>query len=204
MNVGGFQNDFETFDKADDVLTLLIHLGYLTYHADNQTVRIPNREVREEFQQLISSNNEGKQWMKLILRSKKLLDATLAADADTVAVILEEIRNEHYAPQFYNSEQALRAIIKYAYICTEGIYFNIEEMPSGKGIADVVYIPKPMSKYPALLIELKWNRTAGGAIGQIKAKKYTAALKPFAGDLLLVGINYDEKTGEHTCTIERA
>ena len=204
VDVGNFQNDFETFDKADDVLTLLIHLGYLTYHSENATVHIPNNEVREEFQQLISSKNEGEQWMKLIMRSKKLLDATLEADSDTVARIIEEIRNEHYAPQFYNNEQALRAIIKYAYICTEGIFLKIEEMPSGKGIADVVYIPKPMSKYPALVIELKWNKTAGGAIEQIKAKKYTAALKPFAGNIILVGINYDEKTGKHTCTIERA
>lgn len=204
VDVGNFQNDFETFDKADDVLTLLIHLGYLTYHSENATVHIPNNEVREEFQQLISSKNEGEQWMKLIMRSKKLLDATLEADSDTVARIIEEIRNEHYAPQFYNNEQALRAIIKYAYICTEGIFLKIEEMPSGKGIADVVYIPKPMSKYPALVIELKWNKTAGGAIEQIKAKKYTAALKPFAGNIILVGINYGEKTGKHTCTIERA
>ena len=204
VNVRSFQNDFETFNKADDVLTLLVHLGYLTYHADNKTVHIPNNEVREEFQQFISSQNEGKQWMKLIMRSKKLLDATLKEDADTVAEIMEEIRSENYAPQFYNNEQALRAIIKYAYICTEGSFAKIEEMPSGKGIADVVYIPKPMSNYPALVIELKWNKTAGGAIEQIKAKKYTAALKPFAGNIILAGINYDEKTGKHTCTIEKA
>ncbi|WP_044974325.1 AAA family ATPase [Ruminococcus sp. HUN007] len=204
VNVRSFQNDFETFNKADDVLTLLVHLGYLTYHADNKTVHIPNNEVREEFQQFISSQNEGKQWMKLIMRSKKLLDATLKEDADTVAEIMEEIRCENYAPQFYNNEQALRAIIKYAYICTEGSFAKIEEMPSGKGIADVVYIPKPMSNYPALVIELKWNKTAGGAIEQIKAKKYTAALKPFAGNIILAGINYDEKTGKHTCTIEKA
>ena len=204
VNVGSFQNDFETFDKADDVLTLLIHLGYLTYHAENGTVHIPNNEVREEFKQLISSKNEGKEWMKLIARSKKLLDATLSNHADTVAAMIEEIRTEHYAPQFYNNEQALRAIIKYAYICTEGIFLKIEEMPSGKGIADVVYIPKPMTRYPAMVIELKWNKTAGGAIEQIKAKKYTTALKPFAGNIILVGINYDEKTGKHTCTIETA
>lgn len=204
VEVDDFQNDFETFSNADDVLTLLIHLGYLTYHEDEKTVRIPNNEVRGEFKLLLSSNNEGKEWMKLISRSKNLLDATLSNHADTVAAIIEEIRTEHYAPQFYNNEQALRAIIKYAYICTEGIFLKIEEMPSGKGIADVVYIPKPMTKYPAMVVELKWNKTAGGAIEQIKAKKYTAALKPFAGNIILVGINYDEKTGEHTCIIDKA
>ncbi|WP_024858748.1 AAA family ATPase [Ruminococcus albus] len=204
VEVDDFQNDFETFSTADDVLTLLIHLGYLTYHEDKKTVRIPNNEVRGEFKRLLSSKNEGEAWMNLIMRSKKLLDATLKEDADTVAEIMEEIRCENYAPQFYNNEQALRAIIKYAYICTEGSFAKIEEMPSGKGIADVVYIPKPTSNYPALVIELKWNKTAGGAIEQIKAKKYTAALKPFAGNIILAGINYDEKTGKHTCTIEKA
>ena len=204
VDVGSFQNDFETFNKADDVLTLLIHVGYLTYHTENGTVRIPNSEVREEFQQLISSKNESKQWMKLIMRSKRLLDATLKEDAETVASIIEDIRNEQYAPQFYNNEQSLRAIIKYAYICTEGIFLKIEEMPSGKGVADVVYIPKPMSQYPAMIIELKWNKSSGGAIEQIKEKKYTTVLKPFAGHILLVGINYDEKTGKHTCTIDIA
>ena len=44
-----------------------------------------------------------------------------------------------------------------------------------------------------MVIELKWNRTPGGAIAQIKRKKYTAVLKPFAGNILLVGINYNEK-----------
>ncbi len=77
-------------------------------------------------------------------------------------------------------------------------------MPSGKGIADVVFIPVSSSRLPAMVIELKWNKTSGGAIAQIKNKKYTAALKPFAGNILLVGINYDEKTGKHTCSIEKA
>lgn len=141
--------------------------------------------------------------MKLILRSKRLLEATLNEDAATVAAIIDEIRNEQYAPQFYNNEQALRAIIKYAYLCTEGNFLKIEEMLSGKGIADVVYIPKPMSSYPALLIELKWNRSSGGAIEQIKANQYAAALKALQGNLLLVGINYDPGSKVHTCTIER-
>ena len=121
-----------------------------------------------------------------------------------MAKALEEIREEDYAPQFYNNEQALRAVIKYAYISAFGQYVDVEEMPSGKGIADVAFIPTPLSRLPAMVVELKWNRTAGGAISQIKEKKYTAKLKSFAGNILLVGINYDEKTGKHTCTIERA
>ena len=112
-------------------------------------------------------------------------------------------RGEQYAPQYYNNEQALRAVVKYAYIAAFGRYVRIEEMPSGKGIADVVFIPVSSSCLPAMVIELKWNKTSGGAIAQIKNKKYTAALKPFVSNILLVGINYDEKTKVHTCKIER-
>ena len=59
-------------------------------------------------------------------------------------------------------------------------------------------------RFPAMIVELKWNKTSGGAIAQIKGKQYTANLKPFAGNILLVGINYDEKKGKHSCLIEKA
>ena len=113
-----------------------------------------------------------------------------------VSAALKEIREEQYAPQFYNNEQALRAVIKYAYFAAFGQYVKIEEMPSGKGIADVVFIPASLSRLPAMIIELKWNKTSDGAAAQIRNRKYTASLKPFAGNILLVGINYDEKTGD--------
>ena len=77
-------------------------------------------------------------------------------------------------------------------------------MPSGKGLADVVFIPASRAKLPALVIELKWNRTAGGVIEQIKEKKYLSVLKPYKGNIILCGINYDEKSGKHSCEIQRA
>lgn len=117
---------------------------------------------------------------------------------------MNEIRQEQYAPQFYNNEQALRAIIKYAYVAAVDQYVKIEEMPGGKGIADVVFLPAMPSRLPALVVELKWNRSSGGAISQIKEKNYAANLKLYRGNLLLVGINYNSKTGKHTCSIERA
>lgn len=55
---------------------------------------------------------------------------------------------------------------------------------------------------PLLLIELKWNKTEQGAIGQIKKKDYPQALKDYGGEMLLVGINYDAKSKKHTCVIE--
>ena len=204
VNTTQFQNDFERFRSRDDVLTLLIHLGYLTYDAESGMVKIPNEEVRREFRGFLSNDNPGVHWAKLIGRSRKLLNDVAEGNAESVAAALDEIRQEQYAPQFYNNEQALRAVIKYAFLAAFGQYVKIEEMPSGRGIADVAFLPTSMSKLPAMLVELKWNRTAGGAISQIRDRKYTAALAPLAGNLLLVGINYDEKTGNHSCQIERA
>ena len=51
-------------------------------------------------------------------------------------------------------------------------------------------------------MELKWDKTARGAITQIKEKEYCRSLEEYHGNLLLVGINYDRKTREHTCRIE--
>ena len=203
VNTDSFGNDFESFDGADDVLTLLIHLGYLTYEEAEKTVHIPNEEIRSEFKQFLARKKVNAGWMALIKRSQKLLDDTIAGRSEAVAEAMNEIRREQYAPQFYNNEQSLRAIIKYAYVVTVGQYVKIEEMPGGKGIADVVFIPTALSRLPAMVVELKWNKTSQGAVSQIKDKGYDANLKPYLGNLLLVGINYDDKTGEHTCTIER-
>ena len=204
VNTSRFQNDLERFKSKDDVLTLLIHLGYLTYDDTNGTAHIPNAEVREEFKNFLNDAEFSGHWLKLIRRSQKLLNDTIAGNESAVAEAIEEIRSEQYAPQYYNKEQDLRAIIKYAYFAAYGQYVKIAEMPYGKGIADVVFVPEPFSRLPAMMIELKWNKTSGDAVSQMKEKKYASVLKPFAGNVLLVGINYDEKSGKHTCAIERA
>ncbi len=103
---------------------------------------------------------------------------------------------------YYNNEQALRATVKYAYITCIDQYQRIEELPSGHGCADIVYLPKRRSALPALIIELKWNKTAEGAIAQIKNKNYPYVLRDYDGEILLVGVNYDEKTKVHSCVIE--
>lgn len=78
----------------------------------------------------------------------------------------------------------------------------VMEMPSGKGFADVVYLPKRDVDRPALVVELKWNRTAEGAIDQIRRKEYASWIQGYTGEILLVGINYDPKSKKHSCVIE--
>ncbi len=205
VDTEGFENDFETFKDKDDILTLLIHLGYLAYTEEEQgtgTVRIPNKEVRIEFSKIL---RKGKhiELLRLIRESDQLLEKTIQGDADAVAKAISAAHDTNYAPLFYNNEQALRATIKYAYITCIDQYSKIEELPSGHGYADIVYIPKRRSSLPALIIELKWNKTAAGAIAQCKDKNYPHALRDFDGEILLVGVNYDEKTKVHSCIIER-
>ena len=198
-----FENDFETFKSSDDVLTLLLHLGYLTWNEEDGTVHIPNEEVRIEFRKILKGGSVNRKWMELLGRSEKLLEETKAGHEEAVCRAIEEIRETQYAPTFYNNEQALRYVIKFAYIAAIDQYLKVEELPSGKGIADVVYLPKRKSLLPALVIELKWNESSGGAISQIKERKYPTVLEDYGGELVLVGINYDAKKKEHSCVIER-
>ena len=198
-----FENDFETFKSKDDVLTLLIHLGYLTWQEEEQTARIPNEEVRLEFEKILAGTDVNVKWIELLRRSQSLLEDTIAGKSDKVAKAIEDIHDSQYAPTFYNDEQALRYVIKFAYIAAIEQYLKIEELPSGKGIADVVYLPKRKSTRPALVVELKWNKSSEGAIEQIKEKNYPAVIKDYGGEILLVGINYDEKLKTHSCVIER-
>jgi len=198
-----FANDFETFRSKDDVLTLLTHLGYLTWHREDGTVHIPNEEVRMEFEEILEGTGASQKWIELISRSRKLLEDTLAGNGDAVADAIEEIRGTQYAPTFYNEEQALRYVIKFAYIAAIDQYLKVEELPSGKGIADVVYLPKPKSVLPALVIELKWNKSSEGAIRQIMDRDYPAVLKDYGGEVVIAGISYDGKKKKHSCVIKR-
>ena len=103
--------------------------------------------------------------------------------------------------------ESLRSVIKRAYFSYADEYLKFEELPAGDGYADIVYLPKKDSPLPALVIELKWNKSAEGAIKQIKDKHYPDAIKEYGGEILLVGINYDKDAPagkrKHTCVIEQ-
>ena len=131
------------------------------------------------------------------------MEDTIAGNGEAVCRAIEEIRETQYAPTFYNNEQALRYVIKFAYIAALDRYLKVEELPSGKGIADVVYLPKRKSLLPALVIELKWNQSSGGAVRQIEEKNYPAVLRDYDGGIVMVGINYDAKEKTHSCEIKK-
>lgn len=201
----GFANDLVTFRNRDDVLTLLIHLGYLVYDEETQTARIPNEEVRREFAKSIREVKRD-ETIRRVRESDQLIYDTVHGNAQAVAAQIEKIHAEESAVLFYNDEQALRSVIKLAYFSYKDHYLKFEELPAGVGYADIVYLPKKNSGLPALVVEMKWNRTAAGAIAQIKDRRYPDALKGFGGKILLVGINYDKDAPagkrKHECIIE--
>ena len=197
-----FENDFETFNSSDDVLTLMIHLGYLVYDDETEQARIPNEELRIEFKRLLNRPS-NKRLSELVQASEKLLQDTLNGNETEVVNTIVRVREMNYAPMFYNNEQALRYVIKFAYIICIDYYLKVEELPTGHGIADVVFIPQRDTALPAMIVELKWNETADSAINQIKEKKYPTILEGYVGEMVLVGINYNEKSKKHSCKIEK-
>lgn len=205
MQTTSFQNDMISFKNMDDVLTALVHLGYLGYNQTYKTVFIPNEEIRQEF---VNSVSEDK-WNDLIQFEKEsdtILEATCQMKTEVVAKQMEKIHNTYASNIAYHYENSLSSVLTIAYLSTLKYYFKpIRELPTGRGFADFVYIPKPEYKddYPALLVELKWNYNVQSALDQIKEKVYPQSIQEYTNNLLLVGINYDPKTKEHRCKIEK-
>ncbi len=198
-----FQNDMTTFKTRDDVLTLLVHLGYLTYDEKDSVVFIPNQEISQEFMRAVKVGG----WdgvMDALKRSKELLASTWAMDERAVADGLGKIHSETASMLKYNDENSLTCAILMAYYSAKAYYLNpIMELPTGKGFADVAYLPKPGVDKPALVVEVKWDQNARGAISQIKEKRYGDWVSGYTGEILLVGIGYDKKKKTHQCVIER-
>ena len=201
VNTGSFTNDMTTFRTEDDVFTLLVHLGYLTYDEKNKCVYIPNNEIRTEYVNVVSSSDWG-EVTEALKNSADILRAIWDGKAELVARQIEKAHFETAHIQ-YNDENALSYTISLALYAARNYYHIHRELAGGKGFADLVFIPKTkFADKPAMVIELKWNRNAETAITQIKQKKYCECLKEYQGSLILVGLNYDKKTKVHNCRIE--
>lgn len=199
-----FQNDMITFRNKDDVLTLLVHLGYLAFNQKKGTAYIPNEEIRREFMDAVE-DDKWKELLQFELQSEELLEATWNMDSEKVAQSIERIHSEYASAIQYNNENSLSSVLTIAYLSSMNYYFKpIREFPTGKGFADFIFLPKSeyTGEYPALVVELKWNQDAETAVRQIKEKNYPQALMPYVGNILLVGISYDKKTKTHECMIE--
>lgn len=201
VNIAKFKNDMVSMESRDDVLALLIHLGYLGYDEYSKSVFIPNEEVRQEFENAVGDTG----WTEVtqaLASSQKLLEDTLNKNQEAVAEAVEKIHEENVSILNYNDENALGFVVSLAYYSARKDYILIRELPTGKEYADLVFLPRKHVNKPALIIELKWNKKVSAAIDQIKEKHYVQAVENYTGKILLVGISYDRESKKHQCHIE--
>ena len=227
VRVKGFSNDMHDVKNRDDVLTVLIHLGYLTYDRSTQECYIPNMEVAGEMESAIRANN-WKPVVDALQASERLLAALLRGDAEAVARGVETAHRENTSLFKYSDENAMACVLSLAFYNARNDFHIHREYQTGDGYADLVLIPRKNVSKPAVVIELKYNHTADTAISQIKQKHYPEKVQEYMDDLnrakpcetdannpncvkpceteaniLLVGISYDKDTKVHTCQIEK-
>ena len=203
VNTTKFQNDMSIVCSRDDVLTVLIHLGYLSYNWRKNECYIPNLEVEGE----MSNAVEATDWtnvVKALENSEKLLQATLEGDCEAVARGIDIAHDENTSILSYNNENSLACVLSIAYFHARNDYIFHRELATGKGFADLVLIPRKNVDSPAIVLELKYYRDADSAIDQIKRRQYPAKVVQYVGDLLLVGINYDKEKKTHECQIVKS
>ena len=197
-----FQNDLSIINSRDEALTALIHLGYLAYDSTRQQAYMPNYEVAEAYSLALSVGN----WSEIartISKCDELLWATIDGKCERVAELIDLAHESYTSILKYNDENSLSCAITMAYFTAPAYYDIYRELPSGKGFADMVFIPRrDCLDKPAMIVELKYDKDADTALRQIKEKRYTGALSSWQGEVLLVGVSYDKETKVHECGIE--
>lgn len=204
VNVSTFQNDVVNFKNRDDVITYLIHLGYLGYDQRKKQAFVPNEEIRQELAEVVE-HTRWNEFLEFQKESSALLEATLDMEEELVAAGIERIHMQYVSSIQYNNENSLSSVLSIGYLSAMEYYFKpVREFPMGRGFADYVFLPKPEYRqdYPAMVVELKWNQNANTALKQIKEKRYPESILGYTDNIMLVGISYDKKTKEHQCVIE--
>ena len=124
---------------------------------------------------------------------------------ESVAHALDAAHTEVASILTYNDENSLACAVQLAYYSARKDYKLIREMPAGHGFADLIFFPLPHTDKPAMVMELKYGKSAKDAVEQIRNRNYAQVLDRYQGEVLLVGINYDKEKTEkpHSCAIEK-
>lgn len=202
IDVRSFQNDMVSFADKNDVLSLLIHLGYLAFDNEEEAVYIPNEEIRDEFIRAVR-HTSWQEIVQALQNSDRLLRDTWEGNEEAVAAQIDKVHMDTTSILAYNDENSLSCVLSLAYYSARKYYTVVREMPAGKGFADFVFLPRRQKRKPAMVVELKWNISARGAVEQIRERCYINALEGYEGEVLLVGINYDKESKKHSCIIEK-
>ena len=206
VTVDTFTNVLSDLGNKDKVFTYLIHLGYLAYSEDEDGFgycHIPNGEIRTEWKHAMDEKEDFSTIMEMVANSRELLQATLDCDEEAVAEALADAHDYVTSAKTYNNEGSLQSAVGLAYFYATTWYTIAKEFPSGRGYADMAFIPYVPNK-PAIIIELKVNTKPSVGLKQIIKKHYADGLNKYKGDLYFVAISYDKETREHTCKIEKS
>jgi hypothetical protein len=199
---GPFSNDLTKVDSKDSALTVLIHLGYLSYDAENKLCRIPNLEIKKELERAIASL-AWDTFYNPIDDSMKLYEETLKGNLAFIDRALDRNHEELSTTLTKNTEQALFFVVNISYYKARVFYTVKKEEPSMNGRSDISFVPKDSEHIP-MIVELKKDATPEEAIDQIKEKRYWEAWgSDYKGKILLLGITYDSKTMKHSSKVER-
>lgn len=185
-------------DTRDEILSAMVVYGFLSYH--DGMLRIPNHELMEKFQRVLSRESMG-EIKQIVDRSKQMVEATVAMDVEKVASILEEVHDREIPFLQYNDENSLSCVITLCYLYARKDYYIERELKSGKGYCDYIFLPKKGGK-PAIILELKVNDTCDHAMKQIKERGYLQKAQEHAEEVILVAISYDKDRKKHECVIE--
>lgn len=197
-----FLNAMVSIESEDDVLTLLVHLGYLSLDSRTHRARVPNEEVRGELVNVVAHSRHA--GVARIMRDSILLVEDLVAmNEEAVATGIQRAHDECCSLRQYNGEEALRAVVRAALVAAKDDWAIVDELPSGHGFVDVANLIRRGSSKPALLVELKWDKPVEAAIEQIHNRDYPQVLRGLGVPILLVGVTYNAQTKEHVCRIER-
>ncbi len=201
VELEGYGAEQLRLDSRDEILSAMVVFGFLSYH--DGFLRIPNHELMEKFQTVLKRSSMGGV-ADIVNNSKNVLDATIELDAKRVAQYIEEAHDREIPFLQYNNENSLSCVITLCYLYARNYYEVTREDKSGKGFVDYLFTPKKKG-YPAIILELKYNKTAQEAIDQIKRKNYVDRVRNFK-EILYVGINYSIDADEHKhhdCIIEK-
>ena len=198
----GFRNDLSQINSRDDVLTVLIHLGYLGYDRHEKECYVPNLEVSDELKNAVKDTGWA-EVARALDQSSRLLRATIDGNAAVVAQMVDAAHTENTSILSYNDENSMACVLDFAYYSAHGDYIFHREYATGRGYADLVLIPRKNVTKPAIIIELKYGHSTDEAIAQMRERRYWEKVAHYTGDILLVGISYDRETKTHHCKIER-
>lgn len=205
-SIGQFSAVSMEISSREQIYSAMVVYGLLTY-VDGE-VLIPNKELMDQYNELLLSNDSFGYVFKLAKKSEQMLRATLDGDTKIIEEILQFAHNTESPILSYNNETELSAVVNLCYLSARSRYRVEREDRAGKGFADFIFYPKHKNE-DCMILELKVDSTPEDAIAQIKSKNYALRFTgklgeepEYTGRILAVGISYSKKTKEHCCKIE--